>query len=452
MKVQHVPLVATKAALDAGCVGLTPELLAATGARYSRSNEGLHAIVSRIDWKNPDASVDGIFRMVDYGHASIADMAPVAMFIDGLSILSIFMLWHLSPTASGQESSSRYINFGPSGVPTAFELGIKNSKEYTSFVKKAFSHYNKAVDIWTKIAKEDPSIMGIPKEVVEDTSEKGQKRLDRMRRNFAFDRARVYLPVCAKSNVMLIMSARSWVELISVLLSHPHKELQTVGKKLKEQLALVTPRLIKHAVAKPETSKVLSYNRELLRSFPTLKNGGDGAYLRLYEEKKKKLDKGLRDRINRYSLCGDDIRMIPVTFGWKKIAFAEVRDLNRHRTGQRRIALIPNGFYDASEQAPTGKIREELQKLSSFGNSQLERCLNKFKKGDVLYPFFTLLGHTYWFEHTTTLDKYIYEAELRTGMGAHYRYAMHLRNTLGILYRLHPELKGVIKEGRGEPE
>lgn len=452
MKVQHVPLVATKAALDAGCIGLTPELLAATGARYSRSNEGLQTIISRIDWKHPDTSVDGIFRMVDYGHASIADMAPVAMFIDGLSIFSIFILWHLSPTASGQESSSRYINFGPSGVPTSAELGIKNDKEYIRFVKEAFSYYNKAVQIWTEEAKKDPSIMGIPKEVIEDMSEKGLRRLERMRRNFAFDRARVYLPVCAKSNVMLLMSARSWVELISTLLSCPHKELQTLGKKLKEQLALVTPRLIKHAVAKPETSNVLRYNVGLLKSISTPKSLRDGAYLRLYEKKKVKLDKGLKYRVNRYSLCDDDIRMIPVTFGWRRIAFAEVRDLNRHRTGQRRIALLPNGFYDASDQAPTEKTLKQLRKLAVFGGRQLQRCLKKFQRGDTTYPFFTLLGHTYWFEHTTTLDKYIYEAELRTGVGAHYRYAMHLRNTLKILYKLHPELKGVIKEGRGEPE
>ena len=86
MKVTHVALRPTEAAEKAGAPALTPELLAATGARYSRSNEGLFAILDRIDPEHPDKSVDSIFRMVDYGHQSIADMVPAAMFLDGISI------------------------------------------------------------------------------------------------------------------------------------------------------------------------------------------------------------------------------------------------------------------------------------------------------------------------------------------------------------------------------
>ena len=84
MKIQYVSISPTPTAENQGCYALTPELLAATGARYSRNNEGLDAIVSKIDFSNTDKSVDGIFKMVDYGHASIADMAPIALFIDDL--------------------------------------------------------------------------------------------------------------------------------------------------------------------------------------------------------------------------------------------------------------------------------------------------------------------------------------------------------------------------------
>ena len=109
MRVQTVGILPTEAAKQKGRVALTPELLASTGARYSRNNEGLESIVQKIDWSNTDKAVDGIFRMVDYGHASIADMAPVAMFIDDVSLYAAFYLWSQCPTASGQESSTRYI-------------------------------------------------------------------------------------------------------------------------------------------------------------------------------------------------------------------------------------------------------------------------------------------------------------------------------------------------------
>jgi hypothetical protein len=65
MKVTQVAVRPTEASDAAGRPALTPELLAASGARYSRSNEGLEAILSRIDPNNLDKSVDSIFKMID---------------------------------------------------------------------------------------------------------------------------------------------------------------------------------------------------------------------------------------------------------------------------------------------------------------------------------------------------------------------------------------------------
>jgi hypothetical protein len=49
-------------------------LLASVLARYSRSNEGIGAILSKVDVANPDASIDRILKFVDYGHASIGGL------------------------------------------------------------------------------------------------------------------------------------------------------------------------------------------------------------------------------------------------------------------------------------------------------------------------------------------------------------------------------------------
>ena len=109
----------------AGRPSLTPELLAASGARYSRNNEGLDSILSKIDPNNLEKSVDGIFRMVDYGHQSIADMVPVSMFIDEVSMWLAYYIWTLCPTAGGQESSTRYIKISADGLIAPNELGIQ---------------------------------------------------------------------------------------------------------------------------------------------------------------------------------------------------------------------------------------------------------------------------------------------------------------------------------------
>lgn len=449
MRVQTVNILPTEAAKQKGRVALTPELLASTGARYSRNNEGLESIVQKIDWSNTDKAVDGIFRMVDYGHASIADMAPVAMFIDDVSLYAAFYLWSQCPTASGQESSTRYIKVNK--VVPASVTGIP-ADIYKQHVKKSFALYHKALDLWTSLSVHDPTLMQIPKSIVEDQTEKGQKKLERMRRNFAFDRARVFLPACAKTNLMMLMSARSWVDLISLLLSHPLSEIQQIGKKLRSELDLVTPRLTKHANAKADSMYMLRVDFEALKSLESPINADDGAHLELYEKPKKHLGASAKNRTNRYSIFAADIRQTLVRFGWTKIAFAELRDLNRHRTGNKLTFFKPNGFYGAHDQSPDSKSQAHLDVLSKYPLSLIKKIDAMIQKDDARYVYFTLLGHTMQFEHVTTMDKYLYEAELRTGTGSHYRYAQHLRNTLKILYKKHPELKGLILEGTAEPE
>ena len=124
MKVQYVSICPTTKAQEENCLSLTPELLAATGARYSRNNEGLEKILSKVDFSNSDKSVDSVFKMLDYGHASIADMAPIALFIDGISLFAAYYIWTLCPTAGGQECSTRYIKLSLDGIISAEELGL----------------------------------------------------------------------------------------------------------------------------------------------------------------------------------------------------------------------------------------------------------------------------------------------------------------------------------------
>jgi len=68
------------------------------------------------------------------------------------------------------------------------------------------------------------------------------------------------------------------------------------------------------------------------------------------------------------------------------------------------------------------------------------------------YVYFTSLGHQYLFEHTTTADKFLYEMELRTGVGAHYKYAEHCHHALELWFNKYPQTKGIIFEGSAEPE
>lgn len=255
MKVTQVALRPTPASDAAGRPALTPELLAASGARYSRNNEGLESILSKIDPNNLDKSVDGIFRMIDYGHQSIADMAPAAMFMDGVSLWLAYYLWTLCPTAGGQESSTRYIHYGAAQDFNAADFGIPEDKReaWNSHIHESFAAYQNALEFWENIAEQNPSVTRIPRALLEDSSEKSQKQVARMKRNYAFDRARNFLPVAAPTNVMMVMSARGWVNLCRILRSHFLPEAQRLGALIADELQFAAPRLLKHATAADST-------------------------------------------------------------------------------------------------------------------------------------------------------------------------------------------------------
>ncbi len=102
-----------------------------------------------------------------------------------------------------------------------------------------------------------------------------------------------------------------------------------------------------------------------------------------------------------------------VTFAWNNMALAELRDLNRHRTGNRYTPLIQAGFYLPPEIRPRRRMRR-------FSMTRLELTRELMKRGSPSYVYSLLLGAQTPFEHGTHADKFIYEAELRTGMGAHF--------------------------------
>jgi thymidylate synthase ThyX len=473
MKVTHVAIRPTEASIRQGRPSLTPELLAASGARYSRKNEGLQSILDRIDPDHLDASVDSIFRMIDYGHQSIADMVPVAMFIDRISIWLAYYLWTLCPLAGGQESSTRYIKLGSEGLLRPDELGIPRDMQsrWSEAMDRGFDAYKKALTIWDSIASQDPSVIKLPPEVAQDKSDKGKQRLARMQRNYAFDRARSFLPVAAGTNVMMVMSARAWVLLCQYLLSAAQVEQVNLGKLIREELELAAPRLCKYAQETPSIKLGLDQDFGKLRhlaslDFPTelMRNASsceapDTACLttdRPAAVSPADFASALALHDNRYAWIGKDIQRISVRFGWNAVSFAEIRDLNRHRTGTKYCPIVPKGFYFSREQVPMGEIfsgyREHLVELSGVGRDLSSQALNLLRDGDKAYPYWMLLGTQYSFEHLTTGDKFIYEVELRTGAGAHFRYAKHLRDAAQLWYAEFPETQGLILEGSAEPE
>jgi thymidylate synthase ThyX len=397
-------------------------------------------------------------------------MVPVAIFIDNLSIWLAYYVWTLCPTAGGQESSTRYIKISADGLVPPEQLGIPDecAAEWNGLMDECFHAYLEAVALWESLAAAKPDLMGIPLSLSGDMSEGAQKKVTRMKRNYAFDRSRYFLPVAAATNMMMIMSARGWVNLCQHLLSHFLPEANRLGKMIHDELTLTAPRMVKYARIVP------SIGNGILQDFGRLSAGAksktsswvlqeshcEASATPLLEvlmpdgvtDADFATDLAFHD--NRYAWMGSSLSRTAVRFGWAAVSFAEIRDLNRHRTGSKECPQIPLGFYCATEKLPESvtECGANLGRLARIGSRASKKAYELLASGKGWYPYWTLLGTQYSFQHLTTADKFIYEAELRTGTGAHFRYAKHLRDILDLWYVRFPNTRGLVLEGSAEPE
>lgn len=429
---------------------VTPELLASVLARYSRSNDGLGAILEKVDLANPDASIDRILKFVDYGHASIGGLTGgIAVAVDDVSMWLAYKLFEIAQMADGQESSTRYITMEPTNLPEPEAVGIPAdlAERWQALMGSCFEAYNREYERLDALATERPEVVRMP----EGAKPAVAKRL---RKNYALDRARYFIPFATRTNLALVMSSRMWAETVKHLDSLPQAEARKAAELIREELLKFSPRLMRHSFAEEsyqrqaeaETDWSFRLGLERLSSQPL----SDEVWVKVDREAPPFLPfdqdpaEALRDRQNRYGRQGRGVRRMRTTFAWNNIALAELRDLNRHRTGHRCTPLIQAGIYLPPEIDVAG--HEELfAEQTAFLKEMLERRL-------PAYPYALVLGSQTPFEHSTMADKFIYEAELRTGLGAHFRYAEHLSAALGEFFQAVPEARPWVTEGTAEPE
>lgn len=472
MQVTCVGIKPTKALLEAGSPALTPELLAACGARYSRNGEGLAAILSKVDANNEDAAVDSIFRMVDYGHQSIADMVPVAMFIDGVSLWLALRMWWASPTAGGQESSTRYIQLDPSATVDDVDSNSNETQaaELRASLSSCFAAYERALELWNQIAARQPSLLRLPDSLIQSSEPKDKRKVERIGRNFAFDRARYYLPMSSMTNVMLLMSARGWVSLIKQLASEQLGECRQLADRLREELSRVAPRLIRHARfdesyaqgAKQEFMRVVAIAQRTATE--TLQQPAESQpfvdILLPNETSEKALVEAIQFHRGRYDFIGSPLQRTAVRFGWQALPIAEIRDLNRHRTGTKYFTLAPVGTYLADDEvqrvedefADLADACSELRKLRAAGIAAAQRGHAQLIEANPGFVYWLPMGVQCFYEHTTTAHHFLYQAELRTGLGSHYQYAARMTEVLDLWHDRFPGTAPYVKAGTAEPE
>jgi thymidylate synthase ThyX len=371
------------------------------------------------------------------------------MAIDDVSMWLAYKLFEISQMADGQESSTRYISMDESSLLEPEQIGIPAglAKEWKAIMQESFRAYEAEYARLDALATQNPELVRYPENAKTIV-------INRIRKNYALDRARYFMPFACRTSMALVMSSRMWTEAIKQLESLPQSEAHVCAGFIRDELTKFSPRLVKHSKSEfsyeYQARQEFEYSLKLGLETLSIENRPDEVWVKVDNDlpdflpEYQSMEDALGRRANRYGRCGTAIRRMRVGFAWNNMAIAELRDLNRHRTGHRFTPMIQNGFYLPPEVDPAPHQDLLIRQMA------LLKTLMELKSPAYVYGL--LLGSQTPFEHSTHADKFVYEAELRTGMGAHFRYAEHLSKALHKFWELVPESKPFITEGTAEPE
>ncbi|HHH14096.1 MAG TPA: hypothetical protein ENJ78_00110, partial [candidate division WWE3 bacterium] len=244
----------------------TASHMAWAGARHSRAPGMSWEILAEMGEKgvDPDKKLETTF--VNYGHASVADMANIMLHIEEIPMHLAMAIFNDHALNGGQEKSTRYqVKFLKIDAQTPLKRhGIKDKKAedlYKHIINQAEILTNK---YYKRIESEFRKLFK-PKDKREESSLVAR----------TLDTARMFMPLGLKTGMSINTSAREWSRFIGNLKASPIKEYQELGEQLQHFLTPTkevekalnfkaeAPSLIRHT----EPSKTAQENLKDLKEY-----------------------------------------------------------------------------------------------------------------------------------------------------------------------------------------
>jgi len=214
---------------------LMPEVKAVTFAKCSRSPEPFDKIAQELTEEKSAEFHDK--WVVGFGHSSIAEHAVISLAIENVSNIATKVIED-SRLASFTEKSSRYQIFNKDKLYMPESIMNSELKDiYLDAVNSLMDAYGEMTQPMMDFVKQK-----YPRP--EDQDEKLYSMISKAR---ACDNLRYLLPTAVLTNLGMTINTRELEHLIMKLLSHPLKEMQDIGKEMKEKAMEVVPTLIKFA-------------------------------------------------------------------------------------------------------------------------------------------------------------------------------------------------------------
>jgi len=228
---------------------LMPEVKAVTFAKCSRSAECFDKIAEELTEEKSAEFHDK--WVVGFGHSSIAEHAVISLAVENVSNIATKAIED-SRLASFTEKSSRYQIFNKDKLYMPENVIGSDLKDvYSDAVNSLMNAYEEMTT----------PMMDFVKQKYPRSDDQDEKLYSMVSKARACDNLRYLLPSAVLTNLGMTINARELEHLIAKLLSHPLKEMQDIGKDLKEKAIEAVPTLIKFA----DKNNYISETKEQLK-------------------------------------------------------------------------------------------------------------------------------------------------------------------------------------------
>lgn len=375
----------------------SPQDIAMMQALYSRSSASVIEHVEKVKQTGSGKFMERFY--VGYGHASIADCGSTTIFIEGVSMLVAKAIedW---PLFSGQESSSRYIDYSKQEIKDPI-----NSKASKKILNDWMSFY-----LGSQAKLEEFLSEKYPKKEGEDEGVYCKAIKAR-----GFDILRGFLPAGVTTQLSWHTNLRQANDKLSLLRHHPLKEVRDLAEDIMNSLREKYPQSFSH---KP--NEVVEKYRSFLASKYNYYTGNlkkdFSARTNISKSEISKFKDIILKRPEKTGLPQFLAELGNLTFDFK-LDFGSFRDIQRHRNGVCRMPLLTSkfGFNEWYLDELPCEMRKEANMLI---RSQL-KAIKSLKAPKEVLQYYFAMGFNVACRVTYGLPASVYVAELRSGKTVH---------------------------------
>ena len=426
---------------------LHPEDGAMLQALYSRSPAGVLAHLEKV--RSSDTGKFMSRYYVGYGHASIGDCGVTSIFIENYSMLACKAIQD-NPLYSGQEASTRYLDFSaqsvvdPYGTPLTRDIQDTWMQLYHTWLPKVEAALQKKY----------------PFDATQYKSEKSWLSAVQVR---AFDTMRSYLPVGTTTLFSWTTNLRQARDRLMRLKHHPLPEVQTMARTIFSQLVEKYPHSFGGDELTAGTERYAERDvwhqanavRDNYESYADLK---ERFQLTPSEEqqllagelvvRENTMDVAAFNRLELPSMKQRPRGGVPArrvdAYGHYNVAcaidFGSYRDLQRHRNGVAPLPLIEPQFGMFSWYV--NELRELLgadyAALEAATNAQFDKIAGIPNADPLLTQYLLPMGTTVICSLAYTVPQLLYVGELRSGKTVHPSLRPIAQRMLTLLAEKHP--------------